>query len=106
MGWSVKDGRAREPYAIVTRSEVGQVARAAGPTAALVWVCLLTYADHDTRSGCYPMQRTVSAELGVSRRTVRRAIDHLVAARFLKREWKPTPSGRRREYTLLTPPAE
>jgi len=86
-------------YALVTRDDVADIAREINPTAAVVWVVLLTYADRQGGS-VFPMQSTITRATGLPGRTIRRALEALDREGWISRRWKITPYGKRREYEV------
>ena len=52
-----------------------------------VWQYLKNRADNDTGS-CFPAVKTIAKEMKISARTVQRAVNDLVSAGFLRREYR------------------
>jgi Helix-turn-helix domain len=57
-------------------------AKALGPVGVMVYMALVTYANHETQR-CWPSIVRLSHELGLARLTIRRALQRLVARKLV-----------------------
>ena len=55
--------------------------------AVTVWQYLKSRADNDTAS-CFPAVRTIAKDMKISARTVQRAVNDLISAGYLRREFR------------------
>lgn len=86
-------------WSLIGRPDVSAVCRECGPTALAVLVLIDTYADRDGR-GAWPRQQVIAEQLGVSRRSVSRAVAALKAAGHLSLSRRLTPYGLVNEYEV------
>lgn len=102
--WTVRiaSGGRLPAFVMLTREDVSAIVQDCNPTALAVFAVLGTYASREG-TGAFPMQRRVAADLGCSRRTVKRAVQDLRRAGFLTAVWEGTARGKRRVYELHFP---
>jgi hypothetical protein len=86
-------------WSLIGRRDVSAVCRDCGPTALAVLVLIDTFADRDGR-GAWPRQQVIADELGVSRRSVSRAVAALKRAGHLSMNRRLTPYGLVNEYEV------
>ncbi len=69
--------------------------------AVAVYMYLYDRADRD--KSCWPSIPTIARELGISRSTVKRALDDLISAGYLRKEYRYRENGSHTSnlYTLL-----
>lgn len=88
---NIRDARKRD-FFMVDNIIIDQYAGLIGPYATLVYMALCRHADASTRES-YPSLQFLAKELGISRPTVKRAIQTLIQHRLLARQLRTSARG-------------